>query len=82
MTIGSNMHPVFQQALAPFLHNGKPAAKPKPAHYHIILAHALYDMNCKINDGGEFPDVAYNMATRYGVRQGDLEHMYDAQFQD
>lgn len=94
--MSSNLHPVMQQALTPFLKlpqspgpfddafasllKPKPK-KPKPAHYHIILAHALYDLNVKVNEGGEFPDKAYDMAQRYGVQQTDLENLYDAQFE-
>lgn len=102
--MNSNLHPVMQQALRPFLPqhpdnvsasaNDKlsaefddvfesllqPRKKPMPAHYHVILAHALYDLNVKVNAGGEFPDNVNSMVDRYGVRQEDLENLYDAQF--
>ena len=58
----------------------KPKKAKKPAHYHVILAHALYDLNVKVNAGGEFPDNVNSMVDRYGVRQEDLENLYDAQF--
>lgn len=90
----SNLHPVIASALRPFACEKlsaefddvfaslrQPKKPKKPEHYHIILAHALYDLNVKVNAGGEFPDVANAMADRYGVQQTDLENLYDAQFE-
>ena len=80
--LGSNLHPVFQQALRGLV-LGIPVPQPRPKAQpeHVRLAYALLDLNSMIVAGGEFPDNVYSMAQRYGVSQPKLEALYDAQFQ-
>lgn len=39
---------------------------------------ALHDLVRRIKDGGEFPDVAWVSAGKFGVNQAELEAAYDA----
>jgi hypothetical protein len=45
--------------------------------YAVRLSQAVHALVIALRDGGEFPDQAYTVAQRYGVRQSDLEQRYD-----
>ncbi len=45
--------------------------------YAVRLSQAVGALVIALRDGGEFPDQAYIVAKRFGVRQADLEQRYD-----